>query len=94
VRRSRGRTVDYNGAPTGYTADPQEAITYVEAHDNETLYDALAFKLPQSTSMADRVRMQALSYSTVLLGQGRAVRACRRRDAAVEVARSQQLRLG
>ena len=65
-----GSAVDYNGQPTGYTLDPQESITYVEAHDNETLFDALAFKLPQSTSMADRVRMQTLSLSTVSLGQG------------------------
>ena len=68
--RVRGSQVDYNGQPAGYTADPQEAITYVDAHDNETLYDALAYKLPQSTSMADRVRMQTLSLGTTALGQG------------------------
>ena len=65
-----GADVDYNGSPTGYTADPQENILYVSAHDNETLFDSLAFKLPQGTSMADRVRMQQLSLSTVALGQG------------------------
>ncbi len=66
----KGSDVDYNGSPTGYTADPQENILYVSAHDNETLFDSLAFKLPQGTSMADRVRMQQLSLSTVALGQG------------------------
>ncbi len=66
----RGSEVDYNGSPAGYTARPDDAITYVDAHDNETLYDALAYKLPQGTSMADRVRMQQLSLSTVFLGQG------------------------
>jgi len=65
-----GSQVDYNGSPAGYTADPEEAITYVDAHDNETLYDALAFKLPQETSMADRIRMNTVSLSTVALGQG------------------------
>jgi len=65
-----GADVDYGGAPTGYTADPQEAVTYVSAHDNETLYDALAFKLPQDTPMADRVRMQTLALATTALGQG------------------------
>jgi len=65
-----GKDVPYNGSPTGYTADPQENILYVSAHDNETLFDSLAFKLPQGTSMADRVRMQQLSLSTVALGQG------------------------
>ncbi|HSU37710.1 MAG TPA: alpha-1,6-glucosidase domain-containing protein, partial [Propionibacteriaceae bacterium] len=65
-----GADVDYNGQPTGYTTDPQEVITYVEAHDNETLYDALAYKLPASTPMADRIRMQTLALSTTALGQG------------------------
>jgi pullulanase/glycogen debranching enzyme len=62
--------VDYNGAPTGYTLDPQEGVTYVEAHDNETLFDALTYKLPVDTTMADRVRMQTLALSTTALGQG------------------------
>ena len=44
-----GADVDYNGAPTGYTLDPQEGVTYVEAHDNETLFDALTYKLPVAT---------------------------------------------
>lgn len=65
-----GADVPYGGAPTGYTADPQEAVTYVSAHDNETLYDALAFKLPQDTPMADRVRMQTLALATTAFGQG------------------------
>jgi hypothetical protein len=50
--------------------DPQENILYVDKHDNETLFDSNAFKLPQGTPMADRVRMQQLALSTVALGQG------------------------
>jgi pullulanase-type alpha-1,6-glucosidase len=65
-----GAQVDYNGAPAGYTGSPREALTYVDAHDNEILYDALAYKLPQRTSRADRARMQAVSLATTLLGQG------------------------
>ncbi len=65
-----GSQVEYNGQPTGYTADPQEAVNYVEAHDNETLYDALVYKLPQGTSMADRVRLQTLALSTTAFSQG------------------------
>ncbi|WP_109508050.1 pullulanase-type alpha-1,6-glucosidase [Nocardioides speluncae] len=65
-----GSEVDYNGQPAGYADDPSETVTYVDAHDNETLFDALAYKLPQSTSMADRVRMNTLSLSTVALSQG------------------------
>ena len=66
----RGEDVDYNGSPAGYTKDPQEVITYVEAHDNETLFDASQIKLPVGTSLADRVRVQNLGMSIVMLGQG------------------------
>jgi pullulanase/glycogen debranching enzyme len=54
----------------GYLAAPGEAVTYVDAHDNEILYDALAYKLPAGTAMADRVRMQVLALSTTVFGQG------------------------
>ncbi|MET8868418.1 pullulanase-type alpha-1,6-glucosidase [Nonomuraea sp. NPDC004580] len=67
-----GSEIWYNGMPAGYTAAPGEAVAYVDAHDNETLYDALAYKLPQGTPMADRVRMQVLSLAVVLLAQGMA----------------------
>jgi pullulanase-type alpha-1,6-glucosidase len=66
----RGSEVDYNGQPAGYAADPAETVTYVDAHDNETLFDSLAFKLPRATTMADRVRMNTVSLSTVALSQG------------------------
>jgi len=66
----RGSDVDYNGQPAGYAADPAETVTYVDAHDNETLFDSLALKLPRGTSMADRVRMNTVSLSTVALSQG------------------------
>ncbi len=65
----RGDEVDYNGSPAGYAEDPDEVISYVDAHDNETLFDSLYLKLPQDTTMADRVRMNTLSLSTVTLGQ-------------------------
>ncbi len=47
-RTVTGAQVDYNGSPAGYTAAPGEAVTYVDAHDNEILYDALAYKLPRA----------------------------------------------
>jgi pullulanase-type alpha-1,6-glucosidase len=56
--------------PTGYTQDPQEAINYVSAHDNQDLFDIVQAKLPTGTSMADRVRVQVLALATVALGQG------------------------
>ena len=66
----RGDQVDYNGQPAGYAADPSDTVTYVDAHDNETLFDILQYKLPQATSMADRVRMNTLSLSTTTFSQG------------------------
>ncbi len=68
--RVRGSQVDYNGQPTGYTERPGESVNYVEAHDNETLFDALTYKLPVATSMEDRVRMQTLALATTALSQG------------------------
>ncbi|MGH8775567.1 MAG: pullulanase-type alpha-1,6-glucosidase [Jiangellaceae bacterium] len=65
-----GADVDYNGSPAGYAADPSETITYVDAHDNETIFDALTYKLPVPTSMVDRVRMNTLALSTTALAQG------------------------
>jgi len=65
-----GSQLDYNGQPAGYTADPQENINYIDAHDNETLFDTIQIKAAASNSMADRVRMQNLGLSIVALGQG------------------------
>ncbi|WP_349017264.1 pullulanase-type alpha-1,6-glucosidase [Streptomyces solicavernae] len=72
-RTVKGSEVDYNGAPAGYAAAPGDALAYADAHDNETLYDALAFKLPASTSPADRARMQVLAMATAALSQGPAL---------------------
>jgi pullulanase-type alpha-1,6-glucosidase len=64
-----GSQVDYNGQPAGYAADPSDTITYVDAHDNETLFDELQYKLPGFTSMADRVRMNTVALATTALAQ-------------------------
>lgn len=71
--RVRGSQLDYNGAPAGYAAAPGDALAYADAHDNETLYDALAYKLPQRTGAADRSRMQVLALATAALSQGPAL---------------------
>ena len=65
----RGDEIDYNGQPAGYADSPEEVVTYVDAHDNETLFDILTLKLPVETSMADRVRMNTLSLATTTLSQ-------------------------
>ncbi|MFJ2291658.1 pullulanase-type alpha-1,6-glucosidase [Streptomyces sp. NPDC087894] len=72
-RKVKGSAVDYNGAPAGYAAAPGDALAYADAHDNETLYDALAFKLPADTTAADRARMQVLAMATAVLSQGPAL---------------------
>ncbi|MGW4169513.1 pullulanase-type alpha-1,6-glucosidase [Streptomyces chartreusis] len=69
----KGSEVDYNGAPAGYAAAPGDALAYADAHDNESLFDALAFKLPATTSAADRARMQVLAMATATLSQGPAL---------------------
>lgn len=69
----KGSEVDYNGAPAGYADAPGDALAYADAHDNESLFDALAFKLPASTSAADRSRMQVLAMATATLSQGPAL---------------------
>ncbi|MEU1277199.1 pullulanase-type alpha-1,6-glucosidase [Streptomyces sp. NPDC005805] len=72
-REVKGSDVDYNGSPAGYAAVPGDALAYADAHDNETLYDALAFKLPAATPAADRARMQVLAMATAALSQGPAL---------------------
>ncbi|MFE6734375.1 pullulanase-type alpha-1,6-glucosidase [Microbacterium sp. NPDC057650] len=65
----RGDQLDYRGAPAGYADQPDEVITYVDAHDNQTLYDLSTMKLPVGTPMADRVRMNTLQLATVAFAQ-------------------------
>ncbi|WP_286257335.1 pullulanase-type alpha-1,6-glucosidase [Streptomyces graminofaciens] len=69
----KGSEVDYNGTAAGYADAPGDALAYVDAHDNESLFDALAFKLPKSTSADDRARMQVLAMATAALSQGPAL---------------------
>ncbi|WP_320775412.1 pullulanase-type alpha-1,6-glucosidase [Streptomyces sp. CRN 30] len=69
----KGSEVDYNGAPAGYAAAPGDALAYADAHDNESLFDALTYKLPADTSADDRARMQVLAMATAALSQGPAL---------------------
>ncbi|MCH8627829.1 pullulanase-type alpha-1,6-glucosidase [Arsenicicoccus piscis] len=64
-----GATTPYNGAVAGFADQPDEVINYVDAHDNETLFDALTYKLPTATSMSDRVRANTLALATTALSQ-------------------------
>jgi pullulanase-type alpha-1,6-glucosidase len=69
ARPTRGDAISFNGSRAGYADEPAEVVSYVDAHDNETLWDALTYKLPRDTPMADRIRMNTLSLATTALGQ-------------------------
>jgi pullulanase/glycogen debranching enzyme len=70
-----GKTVDledlaYGGQPAGYASQPGEVVNYVENHDNQTLFDICAFRLPESTRTADRARVQMLGAAINMFSQG------------------------
>jgi pullulanase len=65
-----GAAIDYSDQPSGYTLDPQEAINYVEKHDNQTLWDFGAYRHPDATSLSDRVRAHNVGLAVILLSQG------------------------
>lgn len=62
--------IDYNGQPAGYVTRPDEVVNYVENHDNQTLFDINAYKLPLDTSREDRARVQMLGAAIVAFSQG------------------------
>ena len=78
--------VDYNGQPGGYVAEPGEVVNYVENHDNQTLFDINALRLPRGTSKEDRARMQVLGGALTLFSQGVAYV-----HAGIEILRSKSL---
>ncbi len=55
-----------------YGTDPQQAINYVEKHDNETLWDWMhrPGALPADMSIEDRTRVSSLTLSVPVLSQG------------------------
>ncbi|WP_189455975.1 alpha-1,6-glucosidase domain-containing protein [Cognatilysobacter bugurensis] len=62
--------LDYKGQPAGYATTPGEVVNYTENHDNLTLFDLNALRLPAGTSREDRARVQALGTALVALSQG------------------------
>jgi len=65
-----GKDIDYNGQPAGYTLDPQENITYVSKHDNQTLWDNNQYRIADYVSTDERVRMQNLGLAINMMAQG------------------------
>mmetsp|Transcript_71323 Transcript_71323/g.202302 ORF Transcript_71323/g.202302 Transcript_71323/m.202302 type:complete len:464 (-) Transcript_71323:68-1459(-) len=62
---------DAHGGGIAYTGAPAEAVNYVSAHDNETLYDNTVWKMPPSLfSPEERARANWLCSAVVLLAHG------------------------
>ena len=72
--------------PAGYASQPAEAVNYVENHDNQTLYDINALKLPLATSANERARVQVLGMAINAFSQGVAYY-----HAGIDVLRSKSL---
>ena len=53
-----------------FCLEPGECVNYVEAHDNETLFDSGVWKLPRHARPETRLRLQVLANAVVALGQG------------------------
>jgi len=64
-----GAQLDYNGQGAGFASQPAENVNYVDAHDNETLFDLVTYKMPASAPMENRVRMSLISQASVTLSQ-------------------------
>jgi len=79
-------SIDYNGQPAGYAAEPGEVVNYVENHDNQTLFDIDVFKLPAGTSSQERARVQVLGMAVDAFSQGIAYY-----HAGIDVLRSKSL---
>ena len=62
--------IAYGEQPAGYASEPGEVVNYIENHDNQTLYDINALKLPRATTAADRARVQVLGLAVVAFSQG------------------------
>lgn len=62
--------IRYANQPAGYVREPGEVVNYVENHDNHTLWDLNALKLPATVSARDRAHVQMLGAALVAFSQG------------------------
>ena len=68
--KKRLDAIAYGDQPAGFVSEPGEVVNYVENHDNQTLFDVNALKLPLATSREDRARVQMLGAALVAFSQG------------------------
>lgn len=68
--RKKLAQIDYAGQPAGYVSAPDEVVNYADNHDNQTLFDINALKLPQDSSREDRARVQVLGMAVTAFSQG------------------------
>ncbi len=64
--------IDYskvNYSKASWAKQPEQTITYVECHDNHTLWDRLAISAPEANE-ATRIKMHQLATTMVLTSQG------------------------
>jgi pullulanase/glycogen debranching enzyme len=66
-----GRALKYHGnQPLCYGRDPCEHVAYVGCHDNETIFDQVAMRLPLRASAEDRARACRLALALSCLSAG------------------------
>ncbi len=69
-KTKRLEQLPYGDQPAGYVSQPSEVVNYVDNHDNQTLFDINAYKLPLNTSADDRARVQMLGMAINAFSQG------------------------
>ncbi len=69
IKRGIVGEIAYDKEIQGFTQEPDQAITYVEAHDNHTLWDKLNLTNPQDND-ATKTKMHRLASSILLTSQG------------------------
>ncbi|WP_194948798.1 pullulanase-type alpha-1,6-glucosidase [Actinomyces trachealis] len=65
----RAAELGYCGGVAAYGAEPIDSLAYVSSHDDNTLFDLLAYKLPVGMPMSERVRMNTVALACVTLSQ-------------------------
>lgn len=68
MKKSIAGGLQYDSSTATYQ-DPEQVVTYVEAHDNHTLWDKLLLTNPTATE-SERKQMHKLASSMVLTSQG------------------------